>query len=288
MTRLEHRQITIDGNELHVVTSGDPHGAPYVFLHGWPESWSAWHDVVQIAGDTARCIAIDLPGIGASRMNTDGSKRTIAGLVHGLIERLELADATLVGHDVGGMVAYAYLRAYTDVARVAIVNIVIPGVAPWDHTIRNPKDWHWAFHATPHLPEILTQGKQLSYFAFFYDLLAADPAKITPERRAMYAAAYGSDAALQAGFDFYRAMEKDALDNAASAALAPCDTPLLYIRGDHDQAPIEPYVNGFRDAGIRDLATTMIPNCGHFIAEEAPEALWRALTADHRARRRAA
>jgi pimeloyl-ACP methyl ester carboxylesterase len=288
MTKFDHQQITVDDHELHVITSGDPRGAPYVFLHGWPESWCAWHDVMQIAGDdNVRCIAIDLPGIGASPTRTDGTKRAIAKLVHGLVGKLQLSGATIVGHDAGGMVAYAYLRRYTDVARVAIVNTVIPGVPPWDAVLANPMDWHWAFHATPHLPEILVQGKQLSYFEFFYDFLSGDPTKITAERRGIYAAAYGSESALAAGFEIYRAMAQDAKDNVKFAS-SPCDTPLLYLRGDHDHADVDAYVAGFRAAGVRDLETHVIANAGHFIAEEAPEALWRAIASDKRARQQAA
>jgi pimeloyl-ACP methyl ester carboxylesterase len=286
MSKLEHQQLSILGRDLHVVTSGDPRGAPHVFLHGWPQSWCAWHDVMRAAGDSARCIAIDLPGIGASHGRVDGgAKHAHAEVVHALITQLAPEGATLIGHDVGGMIAYAYLRTYSDVARVVIVNTVIPGVSPWDDVIHRPEIWHFGFHAVPALPEVLVQGKQLSYFAFFYDVLAADPSKITPDRRAQYASAYGDDDALHAGFELYRALRDDAKVNAAFTAGAPCETPLLYVRGDRD--PIEPYVKGFREAGVRDVVSAVIPQAGHFVADENPAALWNAIAADHRAHRAA-
>ncbi|HEV7556544.1 MAG TPA: alpha/beta fold hydrolase, partial [Kofleriaceae bacterium] len=154
MTSFQHEQRRIRDHEIHVVTSGNPGGTPYVLLHGWPESWSSWHDVMAAAGDDARCIAIDLPGIGESHgAVASGAKRAIAEIVHELLGELGLGrDTTLVGHDAGGMVAYAYLRAFDDVARVVIVNTVIPGVAPWDEVIRRPDIFHFAFHQVPHLP----------------------------------------------------------------------------------------------------------------------------------------
>jgi pimeloyl-ACP methyl ester carboxylesterase len=111
------------------------------------------------AGDTARVLAIDLPGIGESAGAVDrGSKRLIARAVHELVRTLGLTDFTLVGHDAGGMVAYSYLRQYSDVGRVVIMNTVIPGVDPWSEVLRNPYIWHFGLHAVPDLPEILVRG----------------------------------------------------------------------------------------------------------------------------------
>jgi pimeloyl-ACP methyl ester carboxylesterase len=283
--KIEHQQIQIGRHDLHVVTAGDPAAPPYVFLHGWPESWCAWHDVMAAASD-ARCIAIDLPGIGASRGAVEGARKAdIAKVVRDLVEHLGIAaDATIVGHDAGGMIAYAYLRAYP-ARRVVIVSTVIPGVEPWDAVLANPADWHWAFHATPHLPEMLVRGRELAYFAFFYDFLSADAAKLTPDRRAQYAAAYTDADSLRAGFDLYRAMAQDARANIAGAS-TPCETPVLYIRGDKEpgladqrdaQATIEAYAAGLRKAGVRRLETVVIPHTGHFIGDEQPAALWQAI-----------
>ena len=65
----------------------------------------------------------------------------------------------IVGHDIGGMIAYAYLRHYRDAAGVVIIDAAIPGLDPWDDVIRNPYLWHFAFHAIPALPELLAQDR---------------------------------------------------------------------------------------------------------------------------------
>ena len=70
------------------------------------------------AGGQAHAWAIDLPGVGASAgLATDGSKSQLAAIVHDLIGTLGLTDVTLVGHDIGGMVTYRYLRDYHDISR---------------------------------------------------------------------------------------------------------------------------------------------------------------------------
>ena len=78
------------------------------------------------------------------------------------------------------MIVYPYLRSFGDLARAVIMDVVIPGVPPWQEVVRNPYIWHLAFHSVPRLPELLVQGHQREYFDFFYDVLSADPAAITP------------------------------------------------------------------------------------------------------------
>jgi pimeloyl-ACP methyl ester carboxylesterase len=84
-----------------------------LFLHGWPQDWSAWRAVMTRAARQVRAVAIDLPGIGGSTGDaTDGSKRQLAEVVRRPIAALELDHPTIVGHDAGGMVAYAYLPRF--------------------------------------------------------------------------------------------------------------------------------------------------------------------------------
>src|ERR1700691_4480710 len=104
-----HSQVMVAGSSLHVVELGDPEADPFLFLHGWPESWHSWRQVMAVASQQVRAIAIDLPGIGESTGDpTDGHQRQLAAVVHGLVETMELRNLTLVGQDVGGMVTYAY------------------------------------------------------------------------------------------------------------------------------------------------------------------------------------
>ena len=271
--------MPIGEHALHVVESGPPGGRPFLFLHGWPESWRTWLGVMDAADagrSGARIIAIDLPGIGESVGTAgDGSKLRLAETVHVLVRHLGLTGLTLVGHDAGGMIAYAYLRRFDDAERVVIMNTVIPGVDPWDEVLHNPYIWHFGLHAVPDLPETLVQGRQAEYFDYFYDVLSADPGRIPVTSRAAYAAAYGRDAALTAGFDLYRAFPRDAADNAAFAEAGAVDIPLMYVRGDREGGDIDAYARGFRDAGVKNLTTATVPDAGHFTQEEHPATIWR-------------
>jgi pimeloyl-ACP methyl ester carboxylesterase len=171
------------------------------------------------------------------------------------------------------MVAYSYLRGFDDVARVVIMDVVIPGLDPWDEVLRNPYLWHFAMHSIPALPELLVQGLQAPYFDYFYRAISAEPSKITAAARSDYVAAYKSDSALTAGFNWYRAFPQDAEDNRATKGRT-VSTPLLYLRGEHEGGDINAYVVGLRDAGVSFLEHEVVSGAGHFTQEEAPVPTW--------------
>jgi pimeloyl-ACP methyl ester carboxylesterase len=271
-----HQQVMVAGSSLHVVETGDPEGAPFLFLHGWPESWHSWRQVMKLASSKIRAIAIDLPGIGESTGDpTDGSKRQLASAVHGLAEAMGLRDLTLVGQDVGGMVTYAYLRTFNDLKCSVIMDVVIPGVDPWERVLSNPYLWHFAFHSVPGLPERLVHGRQAEYFDYFFNAISADPSKITAEARAVYVQAYATDSALTAGFNWYRTFPQDAAANKETSSPALATTPLLYLRGEKESGQLSDYLDGLRSAGLDHVDQALVPNAGHFTQEEAPEDTWR-------------
>lgn len=284
MTALEHHQLTVAGACVHAVTAGPPDAPGLLLLHGWPESWATWRELIPLAAATHRVAAIDLPGIGGSAPDitagtVPGSKRAIARIVHGAASALGLSDLTLVGHDIGGMVTYAYLRAYPQLPRAVIMDVPIPGVDPWDDFIRAPFLWHFALHAVPGLPEQLVSGRQAAYFGYFYDLLAAKPGVPAAEVRREQAAAYTAPEALSAGFGWYRAFAGDVEDNAAAAAGPPTSTPLLYLRGGAERgSPVDAYVRGLHQAGVTDVGPAVIDGAGHFPHQEAPAATWQAIS----------
>jgi pimeloyl-ACP methyl ester carboxylesterase len=275
------RPVALRGARLQVVEAGDPQAPPFLFLHGWPEASPAWAQVMSHAAGQAHALAIDLPGVGASAdVATDGSKSALAEVVHELIGTLGLADVTLVGHDIGGMVAYRYLRDYRDISRAVIMNVPVPGVEPWAEFVRLPALFHFALHAIPELPEALVQGRQEEYFDYFYSALSADSSRITPEARRSYAAAYATDDQLTAGFDWYRAFPRDVEDNRQAALGPPVATPVLYLRGERERGgDLAAFANGLRSAGLARVEAALIAGSGHFAPEEAPREVWRKIAA---------
>jgi pimeloyl-ACP methyl ester carboxylesterase len=277
---LRHEEVAVGDAVIHTVSAGDAAAPGLLLLHGWPESWATWRELIPLAARDHRVVAIDLPGVGgSSRGAGPGSKVAIAHTVHDLAEALGLTDVTLVGHDIGGMVTYAYLREFPDLPRAVIMDVPVPGVDPWDDFIRAPFLWHFALHAVPELPERLVAGQQEAYFGYFYDLLSATASVPSSATRREQAAAYAAPAALTAGFDWYRAFGRDVADNQAAAAGPPAGTPLLYLRGSAERGgSVDTYAEGLRRAGLADVRPAVIDGAGHFPHEEAPAATWRAIS----------
>ncbi len=277
---LQYSQIALRSGSLHLVEDGRASNPALLFLHGWPENWRAFENVMALAAKHYHVLAVDLPGIGGSHLeNAPGTKLRIAESIHELVEKKHLQSLTLVGHDVGGQVVYAYLKRYgSELAGAVIMNVVIPGLKPWEEVIRNPNIWHFAFHAVPALPETLVAGKESVYFDYFYGAISAHPERITAEARASYAKAYSMPGALSVGFGWYRAFTQDAKDNRDTLGEVR-ETALLYLRGDGERGNIEEYVDGFKDAGIKNVQSEIIKDCGHFAPEEQPEEVWKVIKA---------
>jgi pimeloyl-ACP methyl ester carboxylesterase len=276
---LHHHQLKVDGLSIHVVEGGAATKPAVLFLHGWPQSWAAFEPVMIPLSKEARVVAVDLPGVGESKTPPpSNTKRILAKYVRAVVRQLQLQALTLVGHDIGGQIAYAFLRAYpVELDRVVLMNIAIPGVEPWSEVVRNPYIWHFGFHAVPGLPEALVAGKQATYFRYFYDRIAAKPGAIAGKAQKTYVQAYSRPQALHTGFEWYRAFAQDEKDNLRLKDEV-VNTPVLYLRGEKDPGlDLERYVRGLRDAGLRDVGGQVIPKSGHFIADEQPRQLLTAL-----------
>jgi len=260
--------IDVGGLSLAANMSGDSRKPALLLLHGWPHSRALFDDVLEPLSSDFFVLAPDLPGIGESHDLAPSAEKTVlANIVLSAAQRAGARDMIVAGLDVGGMIAFAAARDHGRRIRLAVImNTVIPGIDPWAQILSDPRIWHFAFHAIPDLPELLVGGHQGAYFDFFHNALAGDPARIPQALRARFAQAYARPEALKTGFDWYRAMARDAEHNARPAHLT---TPLLYVRGDADKRPIAPYVEGLRRAGALKIDSHVISGSGELLPIEA-------------------
>ncbi|USX25344.1 alpha/beta hydrolase [Oxalobacteraceae bacterium OTU3CINTB1] len=255
-----------------------------ILLHGWPQSSHEWRHVMPLLADHFTVIAPDLPGIGGSSQPPSDAgagqsfeKAALARNLHGFIKTLSARRVVLIGHDVGGMVAYAYARLYSkDLAGVGILDVPLPGIAPWNAVKSIPQAWHFNFNAQKPLAERLVAGRQTLYFRQFIDNNALNASAISDRDVAVYAAAYDAPESLSAGFGFYRSFVEDEKFNAAQSERL--DLPFLLAAADGSLGGgIVPMEAGLRALGVRNISVTLIPNSGHWIAEENPVATAEAI-----------
>lgn len=257
----------VNGITLHYVRGGT--GPAVILLHGFPEDWSAYRKVMPRLAKKFTVIAVDLPGIGGSTAKPGGYDGVaVADDIHQLQEQLRLDHAYVVGHDVGGILAYTFFRRYPDTTRgVMILDAPIPGIAPWDEFNAKPFVWHIHFQQVPDLPEALVAGRQAVYFRYFFD-----PTFFSDADVARYAASYASPEQLHAGFEFYRAFPADDKFNAAQQSRI--DVPLVLAAGSGSpllkDLPI--MAAALRARGCTNVSIgATIQGSSHYLADEQPE-----------------
>ena len=254
----------VNGTQLHYVKGGQ--GPAVILLHGFPEDWTEYRAILERLGKRFTVIAVDLPGVGKSKPATGGyDAANLAAHINALRDSLKLEKAYLVGHDLGGIVAYAYLRRFPDTLRgTMILDVPIPGVDGWDES--SVGLWHVGFIQAPNnMAEKLVSGRQAAFLGW-----ALDFGKFTPQQRAYYYKAYG-DAQLHAAFEIYRGFPKDIEWNAAqTSAIA---VPVVSAVGEKSFfTKLQPkFVEGFRAKGIATVESAQIPGASHYVVADNPD-----------------
>ena len=131
-----HRSVpTPDGGSLHVMERGD--GRPLMLLHGITLSAEVWAPQLNQLADRYRVIAVDLRGHGQSTAGRDGyGIPRLATDVATVLEALDLDDAVLVGHSMGGMTVMQFCDDHADVLSRRVAGVVF--VATRAHAVVPP------------------------------------------------------------------------------------------------------------------------------------------------------
>ncbi len=248
---------------------------PLVLLHGWPQTSYAWRHVTPLLTSDCHTLAYDLPGIGSSEPAIDRfDKWSICGDLHASLGQRGIQRPLVVGHGMGAQVAYVYLRRYpAQVRGVMLLDTPIAGVGGCGDLFTSPAFWHIGFHQTMSgdtgLAELLVTGREHRYFRSHIDRFAAHPDAITDADVAVYAQGYRGPQRLAAGFAWYRAIPLDIASNERHAGTV--DPPILLAFAEYCHATVLPEVAaGLGEAGSRHVATSIIADSGHWVAEEQP------------------
>ncbi len=277
--------IDTPAGRIFARTGGD--GPPLLLLHGYPQTGAMWHRVAPTLAKTHRVIIPDLPGYGWSAAPAPGpnhapyNKRAMGEAMVALMEHLGHAHFSLMGHDRGGRASYRL--ALDHVGRVD--KLVLLDIAP-THTAwrgldraRALKSYHWTFLAQPHpFPETMI-GKDPRYF-IDTTLTGWSGGKglavFDPRALAHYRAAFASPDHIRGACEDYRAgATVDFIhDEADLAAGRVIECPVLVLWGDHGSVSAGP-LEAWKPFTTK-LQGAPIPS-GHYLCEEAPDAVLEAL-----------
>jgi pimeloyl-ACP methyl ester carboxylesterase len=261
----------VNGAILHYVRGGQ--GPSVLLIHGFPEDWYEFHLVMPRLAKKFTVVAPDLRGVGGSSVISGGfDAANMAKDIYQLARLLKLGRVYVAGHDIGGLVAYAFLRRYPKAARgVMILDVPLAGIAPWEKVKADPNLWHISFHQTPELPEKLIAGRQLVYFRKqFFGRHALNRKAMSDYAATHYANAYGRPEQLRAGLEFYRAFPANERFNATRRSAL--EVPIVLAGGDHAFGKLIPQVaEDLGRHGCMRVTIEVIKRSGHYVADEQPE-----------------
>lgn len=259
----EHGTVEVDGATLHYARTGS--GPPLVLLHGWPQTWWSWHEVMPALARTHTVLAFDLPGLGDSTAPPDGyDKASTARRIREAVQQLGYQQVQILAHDIGGFVGFAYARDFpAEVSRLAVLESPLPG---FGLAAANSFTWHILFNSAPApIPEQLIDDDDVStYLGTLFE------GGLSPAEREPYYRAYSDPADRTAGYEYYRALAADAEDNLANAESRRLPMPVLAmgaqgVFGSAVAASLRPVAS--------DVREVLAPDSGHFIPEENPRFL---------------
>jgi len=260
------RDAKIGDVQLHYLTVGNGPEA-VILLHGFAETSRMWRPIMPLLAQKFTVIAPDLPGIGDSSIPANTGMLIAAQQIHELARSLKIEKARVVGHDIGLMVAYAYAAQFpNETEKLALMDAFLPGVEGWEAIYDAPNVWHFRFNGE--YPEKLVQGRERTYFEYFWNVFAADKTHSIPEaERKAYTAAYARPGRMRAAWAYFASWPQLATE-FAPLSKTKLTMPVLSIGGEkslgNELAAQMKLVAG-------NVSVIVLPNTGHWILEERPK-----------------
>ena len=270
------RYVDAGALRLHAVIGGD--GPPLLLVHGWPQTWYAWRLMTPALAENFEVIAVDQRGMGLSDKPRDGyDTATIANDLVALMDALGHQRFAMVGCDTGLLIGYALAADHPDrVDRLALGEPRFRACLPRRHCSSpaplNERLWHIPFNALPEVNEKLVSGREDIFFGekssnaagrkklstdavkYYLDLLAADPRRC-------------------GRFELYRAFPVSQAQNEQRKTRR-LTMPVLAIGGAESFGE---QVGKTMELVADDVQTVVLPDCAHWVAEQAPDAMLAAL-----------
>jgi haloacetate dehalogenase len=258
-------------------------GAPLLLLHGHPQTHAIWHRVAPVLAEHFTVVAADLRGYGdASKPAGDAdhgnyAKRALAADQVSLMRHFGHPRFSVLAHDRGARVAHRLAMDHPEAVRRLVLLDIAPTLAMYAQTTDAfaRAYWHWFFLIQPApLPERLIEADPVAYVREVMGRRSAGLAPFDPRALAEYQRCLALPGAAHGLCEDYRAsagidLVHDQADRDVGRLLQP---PLLALWGEQGVVHrcFDPLAEWRRVA--RQVEGEALP-CGHYIAEEAPQAL---------------
>jgi len=270
-----HNEGIVNGIRLHFVEAGD--GPLVVLLHGFPEFWYSWRYQIPALAERFHVVAPDMRGYNTSEKPPAGYDiETLTDDVRALIAAQGEERAVVVGHDWGGVIAWAFAARFPDMtAKLVILNAPHPGRMQRSLS-SNPRQWlrssYVLFFQIPWLPEVLLGRNRCATLARAMRRSARDSAAFSDEDLERYRTAMSQPGALHAALAYYRVVFRTRRQSQQYRDV-PAQTLVLW--GVHDTALGRELAEGLEE-WVPNVTVRYL-DCGHWTQQERPDEVNAAL-----------
>jgi pimeloyl-ACP methyl ester carboxylesterase len=271
-----HRYADVNGTTLHYAQAGAA-GSPILLVHGFPETWWAFHKVIPGLARDHRVFAVDLRGFGDSA-NAPGryDSATAAEDLHQLIRHLGLGPVHLTGQDISGGTVFRLAATHPeDVLSFTGIEMGLAGFgleALADVT--HGGSWHIGVLAAPGVPDLLLAGREREFLSqFAFPALTVVPGAITGADIGEFARTYARPDGWRGASGLYQSMLGEGAEIRALAASSPLSAPVLAV-----DAGGNPFtVTTLEQVSSGPVKSVVLDGVGHYAALEDPDRLAAAL-----------
>ena len=245
-------------------------GETVLLISGFPQTRRSWNRLIPLLSQNFHTVAADLPSFGDSGiLAAPATTENVARVFHEFLASLG-APLHVVAHDFGAWVAYSWALLFeSDFKSLTLIDAGIPGVTLTEEIQLSDykRKWNFIFQMLPDLPAELTKGKEGAYVGWWFKNKVYKPGAVPPQDVAAYVQAYAREGRMDAAFDYCRKIVED-MDFNKTHFKGTLSIRLLAVGGQHSipnmGEALRPYFN--------NVTSVVIPDSGHFVPEEQPEA----------------
>ena len=267
-----HRLAAVNDTSLHHVTAGEA-GTPVLLVHGFPESWWAFHGLIPLLARTHRVIAVDLRGFGDSDpAGSADTSTTVAEDLHALIGQMGWGPVHLLVQDISGAAALRLALTHPD--DLLSFTGVETGFAGFGlellADVGHGGAWYIGPLATPHVAETFFAGREADLIGrFIMPFAVADRATVSERDIAEFARGYAREGGWSGAGALYGSMVQEGADLRALAEAHTIHVPTLAIDRTGSTFTFDA-LSAVHGGTVRQA---QMADVGHYIAQEAPERL---------------
>lgn len=272
-----HHHAEVNETTLHYVAAGTD-GTPILLVHGFPETWWAFHKLIPLLAAHHRVFAVDLRGFGDSGNgpSTYGST-AVAEDLHLLIEQLGVGPVHITGQDISGPSVFRLTTTHPDDVRSLIaIETGLPGFGMEALAdVTRGGAWYIGVLTTPGVPELLLSGRERDFLArFLFPALTASSTAVTDADIDEFVRTYARPDGWRGAIGLYKSMLSEGSEIRTLAQSPGLHVPVLAVGAGG---------GGFTLAAMTQASTTgvlsaaSLDGVGHYAAMEAPDELAKAI-----------